>query len=217
MPSARTAILSRIRQALNKHSTTADIDAAFAQLTQQSHPPVQPPLPSATVESFSRAATDNGAEVHHIDTLGQLPSWLAARAAALEQKPGVVMSPQFADSGLQWPQRTEIEIREQVCHASDWGLAQGCAGIAETGSVISVSRDCPSGALFLVQRLIVVLERADIVAYQEDVWGRLRQRFNGRIPRTVNLITGPSRTADVEQQIQIGAHGPKWTDYVIVG
>jgi len=213
MPSARTAILSRIRQALNKPGATTDIDAAFAKLTQQASLPAQPPLSAATVEAFHRAAADNGAEVHRIETLEALPRWLAARAAELGQTPAVVVSPQFADTGLQW---APLETLERVRQASDWGLARGCAGIAETGTVVSASRDCPSGLLFLVQRLVVVLARADIVNYQEEVWERLRQRFNGRMPRTVNLITGPSRTADVEQQIQIGAHGPKWTDYVLV-
>ncbi|MBB3061269.1 LutC/YkgG family protein [Microbulbifer rhizosphaerae] len=213
MSSCRTAILSRIRQALNKRGTPTDIDEAFANLTQQVPSPVQPPLSAGTVEAFSRAAADNGAEMHRIETLEELPGWVATRAAELGQTPSVVVAPQFADTGLQW---TAIETLDQVRQATDWGLAWGCAGIAETGTVVSVSRDCPSSSLFLVQRLIVVLDRADIVAYQEEVWDRLRQRFSGRIPRTVNLITGPSRTADVEQQIQIGAHGPKWTDYVIV-
>ncbi|WP_308366251.1 MULTISPECIES: LUD domain-containing protein [unclassified Microbulbifer] len=213
MSSCRTAILSRIRQALNKRGTPTDIDEAFANLTRRANSTVQPPLPAANVESFSRAAIDNGAEVHRIETLEELPRWVAARAAELDQTPGVVVSPQFAGTGLQW---APIETLDRVPQATDWGLARGCAGIAETGTVVSVSRDCPSSSLFLVQRLVVVLDRVDIVAYQEEVWERLRQRFSGRVPRTINLITGPSRTADVEQQIQIGAHGPKWTDYVIV-
>lgn len=214
MSNARTATLSRIRQALNKRSAAVNIEEAFAKLTLQTHSPVQPPLSAATVETFSGAAADNGAEVHRIETLEELPRWVAARAAELDQTPGVVVSPQFADAGLQW---APIETLERVRQGTDWGLARGYAGIAETGTIVSVSRDCPSSSLFLVQRLIVTLDPADIVAYQEEVWSRLRQRFNGQMPRTVNLITGPSRTADVEQQIQIGAHGPKWTDYVIVG
>lgn len=214
MPNARTAILSRVRQALNKQGTATDVDKVFAKLAQQPPATVQPPLPAETVESFRRAAADSGAEVHSIETLEQLPRWVASRAAELGQKPSLYVSPQFADAGLQW---TSIETLDRVLEATGWGLVRACAGIAETGTIVSVSQDCPSSSLFLVQRLIVVLNRVDIVAYQEEVWARLRQRFNGHMPRTVNLITGPSRTADVEQQIQIGAHGPKWSDYLIVG
>lgn len=213
MSSCRTAILSRIRQALSKRSAATDIDEVFANLTRHDPSAVQPPLSAGTVETFIRAAIDSGAEVHRVETLEELPRWIATRAAELGQAPAVVVAPQIADTPLQW---ASIEILDQVHQATDWGLARGYAGIAETGTVVSVSRDCPSSSLFLVQRLIVVLDRADIVSYQEEVWERLRQRFNGHMPRAVNLITGPSRTADVEQQIQIGAHGPKWTDYVIV-
>jgi L-lactate dehydrogenase complex protein LldG len=36
------------------------------------------------------------------------------------------------------------------------------------------------------------------------------------LPRTVNLITGPSRTGDIEQRIQLGAHGPRRLHIVLV-
>jgi L-lactate dehydrogenase complex protein LldG len=37
------------------------------------------------------------------------------------------------------------------------------------------------------------------------------------MPRNVNFVTGPSRTADIEQKIQLGAHGPRRLHVVIVG
>jgi L-lactate dehydrogenase complex protein LldG len=44
----------------------------------------------------------------------------------------------------------------------------------------------------------------------EDAWDRLRRHVgDGVMPRTVNLITGPSRTGDIEQTIELGAHGPR--------
>ncbi len=56
---------------------------------------------------------------------------------------------------------------------------------------------------------IAILRAADIVAHLEDV--KL-----GTLPATVNLITGPSRTGDIEQTLELGAHGPKALAVLIV-
>jgi L-lactate dehydrogenase complex protein LldG len=56
----------------------------------------------------------------------------------------------------------------------------------------------------------------------EDAWAKLRQAHPGAtlsgesMPRTVNFITGPSRTGDIEQKILMGAHGPRRLHIVIV-
>jgi len=64
---------------------------------------------------------------------------------------------------------------------------------------------------------IVVLREADIVAGYEDAWERLRARYGkNTMPRTVNTITGPSRTGDIEQTIELGAHGPRRMHIVVV-
>jgi L-lactate dehydrogenase complex protein LldG len=55
----------------------------------------------------------------------------------------------------------------------------------------------------------VILKRSDIVGPYEDAWQKLREATQNNLPRTVNMITGPSRSADIEQKLQMGAHGPK--------
>jgi L-lactate utilization protein LutC len=68
---------------------------------------------------------------------------------------------------------------------------------------------------FLPDDHVVVLERERILTHIEDVWALLRARGEG-VPRTINFITGPSRTADVEQTIQLGAHGPRRLHVILV-
>ena len=59
---------------------------------------------------------------------------------------------------------------------------------------------------------------SDIVGSYEEGWAKLRSLYgSGNMPRTVNLISGPSRTADIEQTIVMGAHGPRNLLVLIAG
>jgi L-lactate dehydrogenase complex protein LldG len=70
--------------------------------------------------------------------------------------------------------------------------------------------DNPTTLNFLPETHIVVLPKSAVTGSYEDVWDRLRQHVGeGVMPRTVNLVTGPSRTGDIEQTIELGAHGPR--------
>ena len=102
--------------------------------------------------------------------------------------------------------------------ASLTAVSHALAGVAETGTLALVSgADNPTSLNFLPDNHIVVLDAADIVADYESVWGRLRERFSADWPRTVNLITGPSRTADIEQTLILGAHGPRRLHVILIG
>jgi L-lactate dehydrogenase complex protein LldG len=56
---------------------------------------------------------------------------------------------------------------------------------------------------------------ARIVRGMEDAWQLLRDEV-GRMPRAVNFVSGPSRTADIEQTLVLGAHGPYRVHIVLV-
>lgn len=82
------------------------------------------------------------------------------------------------------------------------------AGIAETGTLVSLANaNLSTGSLFLTEYCLAVLEEDTILDNLEDLWLKI-QNANKSLPRTINLITGPSRTGDIEQSIEIGAHGP---------
>ncbi|MEM6679474.1 MAG: LUD domain-containing protein, partial [Pseudomonadota bacterium] len=59
---------------------------------------------------------------------------------------------------------------------------------------------------FLGETHFVLLDASDVVGGYEEMWARWRA--TGLDPRTVNLVTGPSRSADIGQKLQLGAHGP---------
>lgn len=104
-------------------------------------------------------------------------------------------------------------ITQRTSQSNDCFVAYAAAGIAETGTVCFNSEKVKTRHLFLFEHLIVVLPAIMILPYQEDFWAL---QAGAITPRACHLISGPSRTADVEQVIQIGAHGPKRLDILIL-
>lgn len=88
-------------------------------------------------------------------------------------------------------------------------VTKGLAGIAETGTVVMAhDGNNPHMANFLPEVSIVVVAASEIAGSMEDIWRRLRAE--GRpLPRALTMITGPSRTGDIAQRIELGAHGPR--------
>jgi len=95
-------------------------------------------------------------------------------------------------------------------------LSRAQMGVAETGTLILASGpDNPVTLTFLGETHFVVLRSEDIKAGFEDMWAEVRAR--GLDPRTVNMVTGPSRSADIGQTLQLGAHGPVALHVFVVG
>ena len=97
-------------------------------------------------------------------------------------------------------------------------VSHAIAGVAETATLVLASgRDNPTTLNFLPDNHIVVIEAKDIVADYETMWAGVRARYGkGEMPRTVNWVTGPSRSADIEQTLLLGAHGPRRLHVIVV-
>ncbi len=91
--------------------------------------------------------------------------------------------------------------------------------MAESGTLVLLSgSDNPTTLNFLPDAHIVMLSADDLAGDYEAVWSRIRERCGaGGLPRTVNLVTGPSRSADIEQTLILGAHGPRALHILVVG
>jgi L-lactate dehydrogenase complex protein LldG len=114
-------------------------------------------------------------------------------------------------AGLDWAKEPALQrLSGSAEERDDVGLSHATAGVAETGTLVLASGpDNPVTVNFLPETHIVVLQDADLVGGYESVWQRIRTRFGSRrMPRTVNFISGPSRTADIGGQLVMGAHGP---------
>ncbi len=121
---------------------------------------------------------------------------------------------------LPWSKYKTLEHRRGPAAAKDLvSLAKAHSGVAETGTLMMASgADNPVTLNFLPDVSIVVLDAKDITGDYETAWDRLRETFGDReMPRTLNMVTGPSRTADIEQTLLLGAHGPRSLHIIIVG
>ena len=119
---------------------------------------------------------------------------------------------------LDWSD-TAIEVTHGPSQGDDLnGLSHAFGAIAETGTIAMTSGPGnPTTLNFLPDNHIVVLREADLVGDAESLWDRLRAAYGKALaPRTVNLITGPSRSGDIEQQIVLGAHGPRRLHIIIL-
>jgi L-lactate dehydrogenase complex protein LldG len=122
-------------------------------------------------------------------------------------------------AGLPW-QTVNLEIGRGSSDGSDRvGLSHALGAVAESGTLVLVSGKAnPTTLNFLPEVHIVVVVATDIVGTYEEIWPKLRVAYGkGLMPRTMNFITGPSRSADIGQKMQLGAHGPRGLHIIVVG
>jgi L-lactate dehydrogenase complex protein LldG len=127
----------------------------------------------------------------------------------------LVVAPDPALEGIPWSNRLSVERRVAV--GDDRLSVTGAyAAVAETGSLVLLSSaESPTTLNFLPDDHVIVVRESQIVPHLDDVWARMRSDKRP-MPRTVNFITGPSKTGDVEMIIQEGAHGPRRLHVILV-
>ena len=125
---------------------------------------------------------------------------------------------------MPWDERPLLRVREGRAEASDLVSVQHAfAGIAETGTLMLPSApERPTTLNLLADTAIVVLRASRVVGPYEEAWDLLRQERHDDpatgsfMPRNVMLVTGPSRSADIEQTLELGAHGPRQLHLVLI-
>ncbi|MBM3345339.1 MAG: lactate utilization protein C [Betaproteobacteria bacterium] len=219
---ARRNILARIRKAQGRGADSRQgVPASQAELEAVStylkaHP--RGPLPAVTgdvVANFRARAEAMQSTTEVVASMRDAPA-VVARYLAARQLParGCVWP---ALPALDWA-GAGIDVAARAAVDADLiGITGAFAGIAETGTLMTVSgADTSGSASLLPETHIAIVEARRIVPHMEDAWNLLRAEL-GRPPRAVNFISGPSRTGDIEQTIVIGAHGPYRVHIVVVG
>jgi L-lactate dehydrogenase complex protein LldG len=123
-------------------------------------------------------------------------------------------------AAMPWDKERTLEVTTGRSDGRDLvAISHAFGAAAESGTLMLLSgADNPTTLNFLPDTHIVVIAAADVAGDYETVWQRLRERYGaGEMPRTVNLITGPSRSADIAQTLILGAHGPRRLHVMVVG
>lgn len=219
--SSKRAILQRIRANI----VSGEGDAArkaVAEKRLSAHPKgIIPAGPEKKNELVSRFIQQAQAAAASVETV---PRSQVARAVSrflrdhnLPQQLRMGADKRLTKIG--WPRRGGPEILNGPSDGSDLvSLSHALGGVAETGTLVLTSgSDNPSTLNFLPENHIVLIESDDITGSYEEIWSRVRRRFGkGKMPRTLNMITGPSRSADIEQTLILGAHGPIRLHIIVV-
>lgn len=144
--------------------------------------------------------------VQFVDSDADVPRMIAELLRA-HNLPAIVHVPPSA-SHLSWESAPGLTRKNSAPGSEDTAIAIAPYGVAETGTLAYFSgADSPACWHFRAGFEIAVVNGADIVTHMEDVIRALKSA--GTVPSTVNFVTGPSRTGDIEQTMELGAHGPK--------
>lgn len=98
---------------------------------------------------------------------------------------------------------------------ADGGVSWATLGVAETGSVLLASTAEDRLVELCVDVHLVLLEAAALVPTLDPALAVLRQ-WSARAPVYATLVSGPSRSADIERQLTIGVHGPRALHVVLL-
>lgn len=204
---ARENILKRIRVANERAPEPGIQEEQIA--ARRLRDPARGPMPRMDWEPVTRFCERCIAMTSTVDEVGGLAQVPQAIANYLKQN-------NLPNRGVCWPELAELgwqaaglEIEARPCTGDDKvGITGAYCAIAETGTLMLLSgENWHATTSLLPETHIAVVPASRIVRAMEDGWDLLR-REHGALPRQVNFVSGPSRTADIEMTLVMGAHGP---------
>ena len=208
--SARDDIFAGIRRSLHVTGAEAPRRAAVAARLRGAPRGVIPARGAGGLATFESEVLRTGATLAKVASAAEVPEEIARylRDANLPATLRMGADPRL--DSMPWD-ATTLEIAHGASDGHDLNAVSAAfAAVAESGTLAMVSGpDNPSTLNMLPDNHIIVLFAKDVVGDYESVFDRLRARYGAEMPRTLNFITGPSRSADIEQTLLFGAHGPR--------
>jgi L-lactate dehydrogenase complex protein LldG len=222
--SARDTIFGSIRRSLGVSGTEAPRRKAVEDRLK-GHPvgvvPARGKLPDRErVELFRTMVEAAAGTVEEIPRAADVPGAVTAflRSHNLPMRVRRGEDPRLV--AMPWSKERTLDVSVGASSGHDLvAISHAFGGVAESGTLLLTSgADNPTTLNFLPDTHLVVVDAKDVAGDYEALWQRLRERFGeGVLPRTVNLITGPSRSADIGQTLILGAHGPRRLHVMVVG
>ena len=197
MDAAREEILNKLKNAVYPEPEKPDFDAPV-------YFPIEIPLELAFKENLEKV---NGS-VHLCNSEKEL---YAELRFLLKQFPKeeIVCNETALKQQLQ-EHRVEFTSAEKLPFNLKAGITSCEFLIAHTGSVMVSSALGSGRQLFAFPEVhIVIANNTQLVDYLEAAYEGIQKKYTKNLPSQISLITGPSRTADIEKTLVMGAHGPR--------
>jgi L-lactate dehydrogenase complex protein LldG len=222
MTTARDDILSNIRRSLAVRGDERTRRQIVAERLERAPKGLVPDRGQVAgdelIAVFRTEAEAALATVQEVGSVAEVPQAVAEFLRNHNLPATLRMGEDLRLKAMPWGE-TALEVSHGKSEGDDLnGVSYAFAGVAESGTAVMVSGpENPSTLNFLPDNHIVVLSAKDIAGDYEAVWRKVRAAYGkGQMPRTVNFITGPSRSGDIEQTLLLGAHGPRRLHIVLV-
>jgi L-lactate dehydrogenase complex protein LldG len=222
MTSARYDIFANLRRSLGVTGTER-IRAAEVEERLSEAPlgviPARGQLDAAgRLALFKAMAEAASATVTEVESPQEVPQAVAAYLRDHNLPATLRMGDDPRLAAMPW-RDTSLELASGRSDGHDLNaISHAFGAVTETGTLVMTSgADNPTTLNVLPDNHIVVLSAADVGGDLESVWPKLREALGkGAMPRALNMVTGPSRSADIEQTLFLGAHGPRNLHIVLV-
>jgi len=175
---------------------------------------------AARLELFTGMLEGQCAKVSHAESPEDVPEIVAAYLRDNNLPAEFRTGTDDLLAAFPWDRAPSLIRRQGRGQVSDGvTMSRARAAAAETGTLFLTSgEENPTTLNFLPDTHMIVIRADDILGSYEDAWNALRKVYGARtLPRAVNLVSGPSRTADINQTIVMGAHGPRRLHVIVVG
>ncbi len=219
---SRSMVVNAIRRSLRRGPLPTD-QATLLRARLSAHPrhliPARSQIPSGEqVALFVSNVEREFGTVARVGDPEAVPEAVVTYLALQNLPSDIVIAPHPQLQTMPWHAHPLLRLREGRAEAGDAvSVTHAFAGIAETGTLMLPSTpERPTTLNLLPDTSIVILQVERVVGAYEEAWDLLRNESDG-MPRNVMLVTGPSRSADIEQALELGAHGPRRLHVVLVG
>lgn len=205
---ARSRVLGQIRQSLGRGR------AAGTAITPLPGSGPRPAFEGPVLERFVAKMLEKAATLERLASLDEVGAAVARFLPTVAAGPRLRVSRALA--GITWPAGIEA-LHGAALREDETSVTPCFCAVAESGGIVTLSGpDTPSSLNFVPDNHIVIVHAHQVVAHFEDAFAAWRATGQP-LPRTLNIISGPSRTADIEQTIQLGAHGPRRLHILLIG
>ena len=214
--SARENILARIRRQSGKSGATTEskLAAVRSHIARHERGPVPSFAMHDPVQHFVEECARLTTTLAEVAVPVDVPRQVARYIAAASLQPRCVGWQEL--SVLDWP-AAGIHFDDRPATGDDLIGVTGCyCAIGETGTLLLLGApETPKATALLPETHICIVKKSRMVPTMEDAFLRMRGEI-GEPPRAVFFVSGPSRTADIEQTLVIGAHGPYRVHVILI-